>query len=338
MTRPRTTAGILMPEQTFRRVFSQVDIRRLETAPELELLADRPLDPGTAADRSLLARAEVLITGWGTPMIAAEMLSLLPNLRAIAHSAGTVRPVIDPVVYERGIAVSSAAAANAIPVAEYTLALIVLGAKRAFWAADGVRAGSLDADLESAWPQVGIRGRTVGIVGASTIGRLVIERLRGLEVEVLLYDPTIPAPEASELGVTAVELGELVRRSDILSLHAPSLPGTRGMIDRELISLMRPGTTVINTARGDLLDQEALADRLEHGDLVALLDVAVEEPLPPHSRLRNTPNTFLTPHIAGSIGTELGRLSAHAVEETLVFAAEGAFRHGIDQQAFALRA
>lgn len=338
MIRPRTAAGILMPEQTFRRVFSQVDIRRLETDPALELLADRPLDLDVAADRSLLARTEVLITGWGTPMIDTEMLSQMPNLRAIAHSAGTVRPVVDPVVYERGIAVSSAAAANAIPVAEYTLALIVLGAKRAFWAADSVRAGRLEPDLESAWPEVGIRGRTVGIVGASTIGRLVIERLHALELEVLLYDPTLHPVEAAELGTTAVELGDLVERSHILSLHAPSLPGTRGMIDRELIDRMRPGATVINTARGDLLDQEALADRLERGDLVALLDVAAEEPLPLHSRLRSTPNTFLTPHIAGSIGTELGRLSAHAVEEALAFAAEGAFRRGIDQQSFALRA
>ena len=338
MSRSRTSTGFMMPEPSFRRVFHQVDIQRLESDPSLELLSERPLDPEVAADRALLARIEVLITGWGTPMIDADMLQLLPNLRAIAHSAGTVRPVVDPVVYERGIAVSSAAAANAIPVAEYTLALIILGAKRAFWAADRVRAGKGDEELEKAWPAVGIRGRTVGIVGASTIGRLVIERLRGLELEVLLHDPTLHPVEAAELGVQPVGLAELVERSDILSLHAPSLPSTRGMIDRELIARMRPGTTLINTARGDLLDQDALAERLERGDLVALLDVAAEEPLPLHSRLRTTPNTFLTPHIAGSIGTELGRLSAHAVDEAIAFATDGSFRRGIDQQTFALRA
>lgn len=338
MLRSRTITGIMMPESSFRRVFDQVDIRRLEADPALDLIADRPLDPDSASDRRLLARLEVLITGWGTPMIDADMLELLPNLRAIAHSAGTVRPVVDPVIYERGIVVSSAATANAIPVAEYTLALITLGAKRAFWAADRMRTGSGDADLESAWPAVGIRGRTVGIVGASIIGRLVIERLRGLELEVLLHDPTLHPAAAAELGAQPVGLPELVERSDILSLHAPSLPGTRGMIDRGLIERMRPGATLINTARGDLLDQEALVERLERGDLVALLDVAAEEPLPLDSRLRTTPNTFLTPHIAGSIGTELGRLSAHAVDEAIAFATAGAFRSGIDQLSFALRA
>lgn len=338
MLRSRTSTGIMMPESSFRRVFDQVDIRRLETDPALDLIADRPLDPDSASDRRLLARLEVLITGWGTPMIDADMLELLPNLRAIAHSAGTVRPVVDPVVYERGIVVSSAATANAIPVAEYTLALITLGAKRAFWAADRMRNGSGNADLESAWPAVGIRGRTVGIVGASIIGRLVIERLRGLELEVLLHDPTLHPTEAAALGVKPVTLPELVERSDIVSLHAPSLPSTRGMIDRGLIERMRPGTTLINTARGDLLDQEALVERLERGDLVALLDVAAEEPLPLDSRLRTTPNTFLTPHIAGSIGTELGRLSAHAVDEAIAFATAGTFRSSIDQLSFALRA
>ena len=338
MTRPRTSAAFLLPEPSFRRVFTQVDLRRLESEPALDLLADRPLDPAARADRELLARAEVLITGWGTPMIDDHLLEQAPALRAIAHSAGTVRPIVDPVVYERGIVVSSAAAANAIPVAEYTLALIVLGAKRAFWAADRVRAGLPEADLESAWPAVGIRGRTVGIVGASTIGRLVIERLHRLDLEVLLYDPTLHPLEAAELGAEAVELSELITRSDIVSLHAPSLPSTHGMIDRRHIADLRPGATLINTARGDLLDQEALADRLESGDLVALLDVAAEEPLPARSRLRTTPNTFLTPHIAGSIGTELGRLSAHAVEETIAFATQGTFAHPIDQQTFALRA
>ncbi|MFE5775341.1 hydroxyacid dehydrogenase [Brachybacterium sp. NPDC056505] len=338
MVRSRTPTGFMMPEPSFRRVFGQVDLRRLESDPAVDLLADSPLDPRSGADRRLLGRLELLITGWGTPRIDARTLELLPNLRAIAHSAGTVRPVVDPIVYDRGIAVSSAASANAVPVAEFTLALITLAAKRAFWAADRVRDGAVDADLETAWPAVGIRGRTVGIVGASTIGRLVIDRLRGLDLDVLLHDPTVRPAEAAELGAQLLDLPELVARSEILSLHAPSLPSTRGMIDRTLIGSLRPGATLINTARGDLLDQEALVERLERGDLVALLDVASEEPLPRDSRLRGAPNTFLTPHIAGSIGTELGRLSAHAVDEAIAFAASGAFRCAIDQTTFALRA
>lgn len=338
MTRARTRIGFLMPDATFRRVFGQWDLRRLETHPDLELLADRPLDLGQPEDRSVLARAEVLITGWGTQRIGIETLEELPALRAIAHSAGTLRPIVDPAVYARGIAVSSAAGANAIPVAEFTMALIVLGAKHAFWAADRIRAGADDADVEAAWPSVGARARTVGVIGASTIGRLVLARLRDMDLEVLLADPTLDPSRAAELGARLVPLEELARISDIITVHAPSLPSTRGMIDRRLIARMRPGTVLINTARGDLVDQEALADRLEQGDLVALLDVADEEPLPRGARLRRCPNTFLTPHIAGSLGTEVGRLSAHAVDEAIAFATTGAFHESISAHAFALRA
>lgn len=333
----RRSVGMLLPEETFRRVFGQVDLQRLESHPALRLLADRPLRID-AQDAPLLSEVEILVTGWGSPVLDAALLDEMPALRAIAHSAGTVRTLVTDEVYRRGIAVSSSASVNAIPVAEFTVALIVLGAKRAFWAAQRLREGAAEIDLEGSWPAVGIRSRTVGIIGASSVGRLVIERLRAFDLDVVLADPTLTPAQARELGVALVLLPELMERSDIISLHAPLLPSTSRMIDRDLLRRMRPGTTFVNTARGELVDQDALADRLDDGDVTALLDVAEEEPLPLGSRLRTHPHAFLTPHIAGSVGTELGRLSAHAVDEVISFATTGTFAEEISASTFSLRA
>jgi phosphoglycerate dehydrogenase-like enzyme len=262
----------------------------------------------------------------------------MPRLRAVAHSAGSVKPVVDDVVWSRGIAVTSSAAANAVPVAEFTVAMIVLAAKRAFATAAALGSATGPVDVEGSWPVVGMHGITVGVVGASRVGRAVIERLRAHDVRVLVSDPYLDDDEATLLGVTVVDLDTLAVTSDIVTLHAPLLPSTRGMIDRHVIGLLRPGTTVVNTARGAILDQDALADRLDRGDLAAVLDVTEPELLPPDARLRSTPNTFITPHIAGSLGNELRRLAENAVRETIAFAATGAFTDPIVPDGFAVQA
>ncbi|WP_420032038.1 hydroxyacid dehydrogenase [Streptomyces sp. cg28] len=336
--RPTVPVAFAMPESTFRRVFRPDDVAALHGSGTVELLADRPLDPADPADRGLLAQAEVLITGWGTAPLDAARLDLLPSLRGLVHSAGTVRPVVDDAVWARGIAVTSSAAANAVPVAEYTVAMIVLAAKRAFTAADRLRGGAGSVDLEADWPDVGAHGITVGLVGASRVGRAVIERLRAYDVDIVVADPHLDDLEAARLGVRHVELPELFATSGVVSLHAPLLAGTRHMIDRTLIERLRPGATFINTARGGLVDQEALADRLDRGDIAAVLDVTDPEHLPADARLRHTPHTFITPHIAGSVGNELGRLAHNAVRETVAFTTTGTFLDPITHQQFTIQA
>lgn len=332
----RSTVAFLMPEDTFRRVYAPEQIAQLSSDPLIELLADRPLDP--RADAGLLRRTQILVTGWGTPTLDDALLDGMPELVAVAHSAGTLRGISTPSAWERGIAMASSAGANAVPVAEFAVAMIVLAAKHAFAASAEYRRRGTRLDLEGLWNGIGFHGATVGLVGLSRVGRAVAERLSAYDVDVLAYDPVGGEAAAEAVGARLVGLDELARRSDVVSLHAPSLPSTSRMIDAEVIGALRVGASLVNTARGDLVDQEALADRLDAGEIHAVLDVTDPDVLPPGHRLWSTPNTFITPHIAGSLGNELGRLSASTIDEVRRFARTGRFAERITAEQFAFQA
>ena len=286
---------------------------------------------GSPRAAELLEAADILVTSWGCPPITAQTLRLAPRLKLIGHAAGTVKFLIAPEVYEAGIAVTQAAAANALPVAEFTLAAILLSNKRVLQARDlyrEQRAASANAAFASR--PIGNFRKTVGIVGASLIGRRVIELLRPFDFEVLLYDPFVTADEASRLGVRPTGLHELMASSDVVSLHAPALPSTRQMIDGRALALMRDGTTFINTARGSLVDHVALEAELMTGRIDAILDVTEPEPLPPTSKLYDLPNVLLTPHVAGALGLERERLGALIVDEIERFVRGEPLRYQIE--------
>ncbi len=274
---------------------------------------DRPLERfDDERARDLLPRADVLLTGWGCPPITAAALEQAPRLRLVAHAAGTVKDHITPAVWARDIKVSSAAAANAIPVAEYTLAVILLANKDAFAAHRRYVRKRHDLLLPLT---AGNRHKTVGVVGASRVGRLVIEMLRPFDLTVIVYDPTLDADAAAALGVERADLLELMARSDVVTLHAPALPATERMIGAAELAAMRDGATLVNTARGRVVDHDALLNALRDRRINAVLDVTDPEPLPADSELFELPNVFLTPHIAGAAGTEIPRLAELAVDE-----------------------
>jgi len=172
---------------------------------------------------------------------------------------------------------------------------------------------------------MGTRGRTIGVVGASSIGRLVIERLRTLDVDVLVADPYLDGdPYLSEMeshGARLVDLDELLASSDLVSLHAPLLDDTRGMIGAAQLARMRDGAWLVNTARGGLVDTDALTIEVASGRLRAFIDTPDPEPLPADSPLYDHEGAVLTPHIAGSLGTEVTRLGNLAVTEVERFVA-----------------
>jgi phosphoglycerate dehydrogenase-like enzyme len=285
-----------------------------ERLERVATLADRdPLErfDDDRAD-ALLGRADVLLTGWLCPPITGEVLERAPRLRLVAHAAGTVKGHVTPAVFERGIQVSSAAAANAIPVAEYTLAAILFANKNVFAA----RERYLRRRQEMLLPlSAGNRGKTVGIVGASRVGRLVIGLLRPFELDVVVYDPTLGPVDGAALGGEVVGLDELMARSDVVSVHAPAIAATEKLIGKAELARMRDGATIVNTARGAVIDQDALVAELASRRVNAVLDVTDPEPLPANSKLFDLPNVFLTPHIAGAAGTEVPRLANLAVDE-----------------------
>lgn len=308
--------ALAMPASTARTVFPPTSIDPLERS--LNLLSHDPIEDFHSPEgRAVLVEADVLITGWGCPMIDDAVLDAAPRLRYVLHAAGTVKHHIGDACWERGIQISSAADANAIPVAEYTVAMIVLANKKVLQIAQALHSTRTAVPAEQLFPDMGNYRKRVGIIGASKIGRHVIRLLAGYELEVVVADPYLSASEASALGVGLLSLDELVASSDVVSLHAPSLPSTKNLIDAGLIERMRPGATFINTSRGELVDQEALLARVEQGDLYAILDVTTPWVLPAESRFYSHPNVLLTPHVAGSLGTELERMAASAVQEAL---------------------
>jgi phosphoglycerate dehydrogenase-like enzyme len=298
-----------------------LDAAALERISEVaDILDPAPLgDWGDPRADALLAGAEVILGHWGCPRVDASVIERAPTLGLFAYAAGTVKTTVDPDVFDRGIRVTSGADANAEPVAEFTLATILFANKDVFWQRD-VRRTPRDPSLRDARQPhdhpVGNYDKTIGIVGASLIGRRVIELLGAFpRLDVGLYDPFVSESEAAELGVTKMELDELCASVDILSIHAPDLPATRHMIAAPQLAALRTGATVINTARGALLDHHALLAEVEAGRLSAVLDVTDPEPLPEDHPLWALPNVFITPHLAGSLGTELRRMIDHAVDE-----------------------
>lgn len=262
-----------------------------------------------------LADVEVLLTGWGAPPVDEAALRKMPKLATILHTAGSVKHHVTSACWERGIAVSSSVEENAGPVAEYTLAAIFFAQKRVLEVSRAYCAARRSEPWAGLFPSMGNYRRTVGIIGASRIGRRVIDLLRPFDFEVLLADPYVSAEEAARLGVRLVGLDELFASSDTVSLHAPDLPETKGMVSRRRLASMRDGAVFINTARGALVDAEALTHELVSGRLHAVIDVTEPEVLPAESPLYDLPNVLLTPHIAGSVGDELTRLIDHALDE-----------------------
>jgi phosphoglycerate dehydrogenase-like enzyme len=282
---------------------------------------------GSPAARAALGPAEVLLTGWGCPPVDDAALAAAPGLRAIVHAGGSARGHVTPACWRRGILVSTAAEANAQPVAEYTLAAILLADKAAPLAAHAYRKRRRRIDVLAEYPAVGNLDKTVGLVGASRIGRRVIELLRPFDLRVAVSDPYLDEPEAARLGVERRELDELLASADVVSLHAPALPSTRQLLDRRRLALLRDGAVLVNTARGALVDHDALVAELRSGRIAAVLDVTEPEPLPADSPLFTLPNVVLTPHIAGALGTEVRRLGDLAIEEVVRYAAGRPFAH-----------
>lgn len=302
------------PHKT-RHVFDDGAMQRLSAC--CDVLSAAPLTSlSTPEARAALAETEVLVTGWGCPMLTPEVLRAAPRLRLIAHAAGTVKFTVDPSAYAGGIRVTHAAEANAVPVAEFTLAAILFANKRMFelrdlYRADPTRRSSYDLMDQ----KIGNFRRTVGLVGASRIGRKVAAMLGGFDIDVLLYDPFVAADDPLAQQVELVELDVLMARADVVSIHAPSLPSTRHMIGSRQLKLMQDGACFINTARGALVDEAALIAELQTGRIQAVIDVTDPEIPPADSPLFSLPNVFLTPHVAGAIGTERARLGLMAVEE-----------------------
>ncbi|PHP53403.1 hydroxyacid dehydrogenase [Actinomyces ruminis] len=294
--------------------FTPDAIARLGSLGRLCLDPD-PRNHATPRSRAALADAEVLITGWETGRLDG-LLDTMPDLKLLVHSGGSVRDVVGPQLFDRGIRMSSQTRLNAEPVAEYTLAMIILAAKDVFATRRAYTELRDKPDgFWDAFPNIGLYGSTIGLIGLSRISRLVIEHLRPFHCVIKVHSNHLTGAEAKSLGVEPTTLEDLLRTSDVVSLHSASTPRTYRMLGAKQFAMMKDGATFINTARGAICDQEALIAELQKDRIRAIIDVTDPEVNVPDSPLWTLPNVFLTPHAAGSMGRELHRLGDGAVDD-----------------------
>ena len=310
-----TTPSIVIAHLAGVRFFTDDDLARIAAVGTI--LDAEPLgawdDPRSDA---LLAEATVILGHWGCPAITPAVLDRAPHLGLFAYAAGTLKDLVCDELFERDVRVTSGARANAEPVAEFTLATILFAGKDVLWQRDALRDRDIRNHRQPSEVPIGNWDKTIGIVGASLVGRRVLELLAPFpQLRPILFDPFVDADEATALGATKVELDELCATADVVSIHAPDLPSTHHLIGADQLALMRTGATFINTARGALVDHEALVAEASSGRLYVVLDVTDPEPLPRENPLRTLPNVFLTPHLAGSQGTELRRMAVDVADE-----------------------
>jgi len=266
--------------------------------------------------------------------VDAALMDAAPHLRVIGvHGVGTDGIAIDE-ASRRGIAVVNTPGANAHSVAEHALALTFNLAKAVHRGDRAARSG--DATFKFRTSFLELAGATFGVVGFGAIGRATARLAQGLGMNVLVWtrhtsDPSVGASDFSYV----CELDELLARSDVVSLHLPSTSQTRGLIDAERLARMKPTAFLINTARGALIDERALADAIRRAKLGgAGLDVFAQEPLPAGSPLIGLDNVILTPHVAGSTGAALRRTATILAQQVTTVLAGDRPKHLVNAHAW----
>jgi phosphoglycerate dehydrogenase-like enzyme len=234
-----------------------------------------------------------------------DVLAGLPNLKVIARSGIGVDAIDLDAATRRGVLVTNTPDAPTVSTAEHTIALMMAVAKSLNSAAERLRSatGNYIADHHA----MELDGRTLGLVGCGRIGAAVKVMAEAIGMTVLISDPVHP---------DSIDLGELLDRSDVLSLHVPATPTTIGMIGAPELARLSPGSIVVNCARGPVVETDALVASLQAGHLMgAGLDTTDPEPLPPDHPLLHMPNVIVTPHIASSTVAGRRRLEAGAFEQ-----------------------
>jgi len=314
------------------QIFKKEDFEYFKTFVDVNEVSSLPERVDVSFIKENIGGVDICVTCWGTPPFTKEVLDNADRLKLIAHSAGSVKPIVTDYVWERGIRVTSSAPAIATAVAEMTLGLMIISLRRIFHFNELTYKGFWKTDEEISKTK-SLYCVTVGIVGASHVGRNVIRLLKNFQVDILLYDPYVSQEEAERLGVRLVSLEELMSSSDVVSLHAPSTPETYHMINKSNLSLLKSGSILINTARGSLIDESALIERLAKGDIFACLDVTDPEPPDINSPLRRLPNVILTPHIAGGNSvTDRWRQGRYIIEQIYKFITQGTMDYEVTKE------
>lgn len=273
-----------------------------------------PDEEGPSPERAaeLIKDANIIITSWGCPQLSKEILDQAPEAELIIHAAGSVKGIVSDEVWKRGIRVSGSAQAIGIGVAETALGFTIATLKNMWTLSRNTKQGLW---MEGKDKVREVYGVTIGVISAGRAGSHYIKLLQNFDVEILLYDPLLSKEKAEAMGAKKVDLVELLKQSDVVSIHAPSIPETYHMFNSETLSLMKDDAVIINTARGTVIDEAALVTELKKGRFFACLDVTDPEPPAADHPFRSLSNVILTPHIAGAVNNGLNRIAKYAISE-----------------------
>jgi D-3-phosphoglycerate dehydrogenase len=272
-----------------------------------------------------IADAEALIVRSATK-VTAELLDKAPKLRAVGRAGVGVDNIDLQAATKHGVLVMSTPGGNAVSVAEHTFALLLSLARQVPQMDAGLRAGRWEKSSSG----TELRGKTLGLIGLGRIGSEVAVRAEAFDMRVLAYDPFISESAALELSVELVPLEKLLVESDFISLHTAVSPATQNMINAQTIEKMKKSARIINAARGELIDEAALAEALKSGRLAgAAVDVFLEEP-PKNSPLIGLANLIATPHIAGSTQEAQEEVGTQVAVQIKDYLAEGIIRNAVN--------
>jgi D-3-phosphoglycerate dehydrogenase len=273
-----------------------------------------------------IADADALIVRSATK-VTAELLDKALKLRAVGRAGVGVDNIDLDAATKRGVLVMSTPGGNAVSVAEHTFALLLALARQIPRLDRAIQEGRWE---KSSAAGTEVRGKTLGLIGLGRIGSEVAVRAEAFDMRVLAYDPYISEAAAHEVSVELVPLDQLLAESDFVSLHTALSPATQNLINAATIEKMKKGARVINAARGELIDEAALADALKSGKLAgAAVDVFREEP-PKNSPLVGLPNVIATPHVAGSTTEAQEEVGTQVAVQIKDYLAEGIIRNAVN--------
>jgi D-3-phosphoglycerate dehydrogenase len=268
---------------------------------------------------ALLVRSQVKVT--------ADIIARATRMVVIGRAGVGVDNVDLEAATKAGIVVVNAPTGNTISAAEQTIALMLAVARKTAAADASMRRGEWKRSL---YTGVELRGRTVGIVGLGKIGMAVADRCRGLEMNIIGYDPYVTAEQAAMHGVTFADMDAIIEKADVLTVHVPGGKATKGMIGAEQIARMKPGVMLINVARGGIYDEAAVARALADGKVAgAGFDVYDPEP-PVDSPILTAPNTTLTPHLGALTQEAQLRVAEEACEQVVDVLAGHSARYAVN--------
>lgn len=322
-------AVFLLSEENYKRIYSDACLEKIKK--EVEVLGRFD----SIAEAVDLSDVDFVFSGWGAVPMDKIALDAMPKLKLVLYGAGSIKRVQTDYMWERGVDITSASSANAIPVAQYTTSLIQLLLKD-FFKLTSISKSERINKLDVYNLSKGFYKRNIGIISYSKIGQAVINNLKYLsDNNIYVYDPFYDEDFFRKEGLIKAELNEIFDKCDVISLHSPLLKETEDMITIEQFSRMKENASFINTARGKIINTEDLIKVFtSRSDLTAILDVTDPEPLSKDSSLYDMDNIILSPHIAGSIGNETYLMGEMMYDELIRYINGSELKHQITHEDF----